>query len=207
MTPKRATIVLAAILVIVIAAGAGAFYLGDKMLQERSAEISKEKAELEAVKAAIAVFENSKEKVAKYGYVNDLAGKILPESKSQSESVAELTQFATNSGMKIQTLTFGAGDAKVSDPNLSQTTKAEGLTGVRVLNASIAFAGEPPISYTNFLGFLNQIESNQRKMEVTTLTITPNPDDPQNIASATVTVNIFLRDTTAPAPEKKEAKP
>ncbi len=203
MSPKRATLVLSILLVLVIAAGAGAFYLGDKMLQERSAEISDEKAELEAVNTAISIFQDSQKKVNTYEYVNDLSSKILPDSKSQSEVVAELTKFATKSNMKIQALTFGAGDATQTDPNLSQTEKVEGLAGVRVLNASLSFASEPAIVYSNFLLFLNQIETNQRKMEVTTLTITPNLDDPNTISAATVTINIFLKDAVK-APEVKE---
>jgi hypothetical protein len=204
MTPKRATFVLTGILILIVFAGGAAFYLGDKMLQAKSAEISQQKAELEAVQTEVQIFQDSKEKVEKYGFVNDLAGKILPESKFQSEVVAELTQFATANNISIQALTFTGGDAANADPNLSQTDTVEGLPGVRVLGASMQFTTEPPINYSDFLNFLRRVETNQRKMQVTTLSITPNPEDPSTIASATVSVNIFLKDT-APAP-KKEAK-
>lgn len=205
MTPKRATLVLGGVLIIVVAIGVGAFYLGDKMLQERSRQISDEKAQLEAVKTELKIFEDSKEKVAKYGFVNELYGKILPESKFQSEVVAELTKFATANGISIQALTFTGGDAAASDPNLSQTETVEGLSGVRVLNASIQFVTEPPISYSSFLNFLKQVETNQRKMQVTTLTITPSPEDSNYISSATISVNIFLKDTAPPKQEKKDS--
>lgn len=208
MTPKRASYVLGLVLLLVVGAGGGAFYLGDKSLQKKSLEISEEKANQEAVKTQLTIFEDSKEKVSKYGFVEELANKVLPESKLQSEVLAELTQFAANNGMTIQALTFSNGDATATDPSISQTETIVGLAGVRVLNASIQFANEPAISYNNFLNFLHNVETNQRKMQVTTLSLSPNPDDSQLIASATVTVNIFLKDTApAPAPEATEGAP
>jgi hypothetical protein len=197
MTPKKATYILIALLTILIVAGVAAFYYGDKILQARSAKISEEKIQLEAVNTELSLFKNSKDMVDKYGFVKELSGKILPESKFQSEVLAELTKFAADNNMKIQTLTFGADNAKTDDPSLSQTSTIKGLSGVRVLNASIQFSNDPAISYESFINFLKNVESNQRKMQVSTLSITPDPENSAAIASATVTVNIFLKEPSS----------
>jgi hypothetical protein len=197
MTPKKATYILIALLTILIVAGVAAFYYGDKILQARSAEISEEKIQLEAVNTELSLFKNSKDMVDKYGFVKELSGKILPESKFQSEVLAELTKFAADNNMKIQTLTFGTDNSKTDDPNLSQTSTIKGLSGVRVLNASIQFSNDPAISYESFINFLKNVESNQRKMQVSTLSITPDPENSAAIASATVTVNIFLKEPSS----------
>jgi len=206
MSPKKATFVLVGVLVLVVAAAAGAFYLGDKMLQKRSSEISVQKAELEAIGTELGIYEAGKATVAKYGFVNELADKILPESKYQSEVVAELTQFATANNMQIKTLTFEGSNANSTDPNLSQTEVIPGLSGIRVLKASIQFQADDELqqpSYSNFLGLLRSIESNQRKVQVTNLTILPNAVNSDKLSSVTINVSIFLKDT-APVVEKSK---
>ncbi len=196
MTPKKTVFMLVGILLVIIGLGIAAFYYGDNILQIRSKKISLEKANLEAIEAEISIFEDSKEKVEEYGFIIDLIDKILPESKYQSEVIAELKAFSVENNMQITSLTFSGGETAVSSPQYSQTKAVEGLEGVRVLSASIQFDTDPSIAYNDFLGFLRKIENNQRKMQVTSITVSPSAEDRTRLGTASVTVDMYLQEST-----------
>ena len=196
MTPKKTSYVLVFVLLAVICLGVYAFYYGDNVIKQRSEEISLEKANLEAVETELSIYQDSKKKVEEYGFILDLIDKIIPENKLQSEVIAELNSFATDSNMQITTLTFGSGDATNTEAKYSQTETKEGLAGVRVLSAAIQF--EPidentPILFNDALSFLDKIEDNQRKWLVTDLSLTPQPDNGNILTSVSMSVDIFLR--------------
>jgi len=177
---QRAFFAMIALLILSAGSAVGVFYMMRSQLEDKSQEVHDLKVEKEVISEQIKIFEDAKAKVEELSYVEDIAEAVLPSTKDQAEGVAELRKFADTAGMTIQSISFGGGVSEdASDLEISQTIAVSGLAGVRLLPTTVAFA--PGSSYNDILEFLEQIESNRRKMQIANVTISPNDANPTEI--------------------------
>jgi Tfp pilus assembly protein PilO len=123
----------------------------------------------------------------------DLAGivqKILPADKDQSAALADLDKFSKNNNVSIQQITFNPGTNKGTGQTL---TSPSGVKGVSVISVALSCTSTP---YQNLLNFLQTIETTQRRMQVTSLNITPNSNNPGLLDRVDMTLDIYLKDTS-----------
>ncbi len=187
---KKAFLALLGTLVAVIAAGVGVFYLFDKQLVTMNHDISKLKAEQTAAQSQINSYEATKKKVEELAFVRQLAFEVLPGEKEQANTVAELKKFVIDAGMIFEALTFTGESSAIGGGGSSQTQAADGINGVRVLPASIQIAAGA--TYEQVLSLLQKIETNQRKMQVTELTLVPD-ETGTKFSTITINVDIYLK--------------
>jgi Tfp pilus assembly protein PilO len=123
----------------------------------------------------------------------DLAGivqKILPADKDQSAALADLDKFSKNNNVSIQQINFNPGTNKGTGKTL---TSPSGVKGVSVISVALSCTSTP---YQNLLNFLQTIETTQRRMQVTSLNITPNSNNPGLLDRVDMTLDIYLKDTS-----------
>lgn len=193
---KKAFFLMIAVLIITVAGAGGAFYFADGMLQKKSKQISDLKADQEAVTQQIAIYEDARKKIEELAFIEEVASQVLPESKEQADVIAELRSFAENSDMTIQSMNFSGSVAKDPGTNLdlSQTTQLKDVTGVRVLPVDLVFTTGPEgPTFESLISFLEKIENNRRKMQVTDISLTPNNNNRELLSSIAMSVNIYLR--------------
>lgn len=193
MSPsKKAFFSILGVLLFVLGSGAGVFYLLDGQLVELNATIGRLKAEQKAAKSQIGIYESTRTKVSELAFVEDLANSVLPNEKEQANTIAELRKFVIDSGMQFESISFAGSDQKAIAAGriaTTQTEKNDDLPGVLLLPANVVIG--PGASYDQVLSLLRTIETNQRKMQVTNLTLLPD-ETGERFSSITLDVDIYL---------------
>lgn len=204
MTPKRMNRVLKiTILLLVVGVSAGV-YLADKQLNAIATDTARLRAQVEISDKQLSAYQLTKQKVDSLSYVEELAGKVLPEEQEQSLTVAEISQFALRARLAVEDITFvdtektavtkgKAGDKK---------TKSTIPKGVSVIPMSIKF--QDGSRYDYLLEFLRSVEDNRRKMQVTNISLTPDADNRALLKSVTVELNLYVRQQEKTVEKKSE---
>lgn len=190
MTPRLMNKLLKGMLIIVALLLVAILYLGDKRVASVAEKTSRLKAVVEVNQQQIKVYEQTKNKVSTLGYVNDLANKVLPADKEQSAIVAEISEFAKRSNLSISQITFSE---VAKNTGTKSTTKTSLVIpkGVQVIPVTILM--QSGASYNDVLDFLRTVESNQRKMQLTSINLKPNLEDRQILEQVNITMNLYAK--------------
>lgn len=199
MTPKRVFFaVIIGVVALIGITGLG-FYLVSQQLSKRAVNLSKLKADIDAVDVRIEDAQNALSQYEELRFIDEIANDVLPPDKVQSNLVSELYVLSSSAGVTIRAISFEApGGTQVNDPSLTQTKALEGVNGVFVLPASIAYETS---SYNNFLRFLGNLEENRRKLQVSRLNISPVTENIPGGGNATritgyqgqIELNVYVR--------------
>ncbi len=190
MRQKRAYLVMLGVLAATVLIGLAGFYLGEQRLAKRAASIADLKADQQIAQQQIEIYKETEAKVEELSFVKELADDVLPQEKAQAAAVAQLQVLARESGVGVQTISFG-GSSDPKSPELSQTNAVDGVTGVRTFQVTLSL--ETGSTYKEFLNFLQKLERNRRKMQVTSLAITPDSNNRNILSSANLSINVYLR--------------
>ncbi len=192
MTPLRLNQILKGLVVIILIATAGVLYLGNKKMVSVAQQTSRLRAQADINDKQIDTYQSTKNKVDALGYVNDLANKVLPADEEQSVIVAEVSQFATRSDLLISQITFV--DPKTGAASNTPKSVLAIPKGVQVIPITVDF--QPGSTYKNILEFLRSVEGNQRKMQVTNVSLTPDEKDRQNLSHVSISLNLYAKQQT-----------
>lgn len=193
MTPLKMNKLLKGLIGLTIVLVAAVIFVGNNKLTGVATETARLKAEAEATKQQVATYEETKAKVESLDYVDELAAKVLPADKEQSAILAEVSEFALRSGLTISQIAFNDAPASQSAPANSTTPKTKVTTpnGVQVIPVTIEFTEGS--QYNAVLDFLKTVEGNQRKMQVTDISITPDAEDRQLFSEVSVSMNLYAK--------------
>mgnify|MGYP002623609749 CR=1 FL=1 len=189
--PKRVFYILLSSLIGTILLGSAGYYLLDRQLASKANSLSQTKADLQVLEQQVDIFEDAKEKIEEFTFIEELASEVLPEGKLQGEAIAELKDFIIKSSMRLESISFGSSGDEVN-VDTSQTQLLENVKGVRVLPTTVVL--KSGATYANLLEFLQRIESNRRLMQVTSLDLVPLSENRNKFSTITVQLNIFLKD-------------
>ena len=194
MSPRNAFFGMLGILGLILAGGVGVYYYFNNDLETLNTEVGELLAEQEVVGSQILSYEVTQKKVEELAFVQDLANDVLPDSKEQANVVAEIKQFVNDAGLQLETLSFNSGSTVNTGLSNTQTEAVQSLAGVRVLPAVAVISSGA--TYNDILNLLQKIENNQRKMQVTEISLTPVPGS-DRLTTTTVKINIYLRAAVA----------
>lgn len=187
MTPKKMNITLKIVLATLVVATLVGLFFANKKLTETAQDTARLKAEVEIAQKQIDSYSLTKVKVESLDYVNELAAKVLPAEEDQSALVAEMTQFALRSNLTITQLSFAEAKAVTT----GKDKKSAVPSGVSITPISLAFS--PRASYTDVLEFLQTLENNQRKTQVTNITLTPDGEDSSRLSQVSIELNVYTK--------------
>lgn len=185
MTPKKLFFVMIGCLGVTAAITLGVIYQTDKYLGEQSAEIGVLKAQDELLSTELINAQQVREKLKEYSYLDNVTDEILPDSKNQSEVILLINQIGSEASVDITSFTFLGTDGQPSEK--SQTEPLEGAGGILVFPVSIRFDA----SYSQLLSWLTKAEQNQRKMQVTALSIGKSAENPSEL-TVNIEINAYL---------------
>jgi hypothetical protein len=120
--------------------------------------------------------------------IESIAQKVLPTDKDQSAALADLDKFSKSNHVPIQQISFSPGTNKGSGKTL---TSPSGVKGVSAVTVALSCTNA---TYENMISFLQTIETTQRRMQVTSLNITPNETNPNLLNRVDMTVDIYLKE-------------
>ncbi len=197
MSSKQLFYVFTSLLILLGLAVVGAAYGADAVLSAKAGELSKRKAESQAIDEVQASLTRNKADLTRYHELNEIAKAIVPQDKNQTETVREIVKIANDSGIsKLSSITFPAstlgvtGTAKTST-SLTQLTAVPGMSGVYALPITVTVSEENAVPYERLITFLRGLEQNRRTAQVTNLTLTPSTKA-SNIAF-TLVINEYIK--------------
>lgn len=176
----------------------GSGLVANALLSQKSAELSKAKAESQVADELQQSLKKSKADIAKYAELNSIAKTVVPQDKDQAQAVSEIVKIAADSGIpNLSSISFpastlgGVGSAR-SSATLTQLTPVKGIPGVYELPITITQDGNSYVSYDSFLTFLRKLENNRRTAQVSSINIQPDAKDPNQIRF-TLIVNEYIK--------------
>lgn len=188
MNSKRLyQILVGCISLIVVGLVVGA-YFANSLLQKQSQTLSEQRKQLAVLDGRDIALKRAKSDVVKYQDLAKIAKTIVPQDKSQAQTIGEIVKLADANGVKLGSFAFPSstlGD-KPGDNNskLSQLLKMAGIPGVYGLQIVVQSDSQSLVSYNNFIKFLRALEQNRRTAQVSNITITPNSTNPDQISFA-----------------------
>jgi hypothetical protein len=190
---------LSALFALLIIGLFGVAYGADKMLSTQAAKLSKLRADSDVLDTLQTTIAKNKQDIAKYGELNTIAESVVPQDKDQAEAVREIVNLAAQSGIsKLTSVTFPASTLGTttsgtgSKTSLTQLTPVTGMTGVYELPITIAQAASSHVTYDNLTTFLSKLEQNRRTAQVSSITVQPDPSNP-NLVAFTLIINEFIK--------------
>jgi hypothetical protein len=133
----------------------------------------------------------AKADVAKYSDISTVARSVVPQDKSQAQTVRELVSIADNNGIKLTTISFpsstlggtvGKPSTGTGGPNLSQLAPVKSISGVYTLQIIVQSDAQNPVPYEQFTQFLQDLEHNRRTALVSSINITPDAKDATKVS-------------------------
>ncbi|HEX9679559.1 MAG TPA: hypothetical protein VGA08_02990 [Candidatus Saccharimonadales bacterium] len=171
MSPKKSFILLLASLLVVLGLTASGFYFAKTQLAKRALSLSQLKADVDAIDIRVQQAQTVLVQYEDLGFIESIAQDVLPPTKVQSNFIGEIYKIGNQADVVLRSITFTTPSGRqVTDPNLTQTTPLDGVSGVFVLSANITYETN---AYAKFLNFLTNLEKNRRKLQISNLTINP----------------------------------
>jgi Tfp pilus assembly protein PilO len=181
--------ILIAMNVLLIGATLAVFTQASSAGEKKSQKIAQFKAEDQANDQLIGYYKVLQSTLNANKDLDSMVQKILPADKDQSAALADLDKFSKSNNVTIQQINFNPGTNKGTGKTL---TSPSGINGVSVISVAVSCSSTP---YDNLLKFLKTLETTQRRMQVTSLNITPNSTNPGVLDRVDMTIDIYLKDT------------
>lgn len=167
------------------AVGAGTWWLKgvlhEFVLAKDHAQIDSELSALELEK--LRFLQNE---LAEKSEIVDRANQIAASADNyryQDQVINDVEVYAKRNGIVISGFTFG-GES-------SQNQNQKAPAGTRLTPFSLTLSG--PIEFTKFMQFLRDIENNLTKIQVTSLTLAPDPENLQMVTNPSLGLVVYLR--------------
>lgn len=186
MTPRRMNQILKGALIFLLIMSGVTLFFANKELSKIASDTARLRADEAVSEKQATAYQQTKNQVDALDYVTDLANKVLPPSEDQSAIVSELTTFANRSGLSVKQIDFKS-DQSTPTPQTALTVPK----GVAVVPVTIAF--DTGAKYDNLLNFLQTLETNQRKSQVTNVALTPDSKDRSALSQVTIQLNLYSR--------------
>ena len=187
ISAKKLFMLLLGLNVLLIGATLLVFTLASSAAQHKSQKIAELKADNQADEQVLNNYKVLQNTLNSNKDLETTIQRVLPSDKDQSTALALLDQFSKNTGVPISQISFNPGTAKQAGQTL---TSPSTIKGVSVISVTLQCQ---TTRYQNLLNFLKAIETTQRRMQVTSLNITPNATDPDVLDQTSLTLDIYIK--------------
>ncbi len=182
----------------------GTGYAANALLTSKSHHLSKVKAESESAQSLQTLLQKNKSDLTRYKELNEIAKAVVPQDKDQAQTVREIVNIAKASGINnLTSITFPASSlgaatatgtpvAKSTTGGLTQVTPVKGISGVYILPITLTVDQSHPVTYSQFITFLEKLEQNRRTAQVSDITLKPDPKN-LNSLSFSLVVNEYIK--------------
>lgn len=213
MTSKRAYYLLLGLCVFFLLATIGGVYMTQGFLQSKASELATTKQKSQLLDQEQLALVSAKKEVVKYGPLEQITQQVVPQDKNQAETVREIVNIASQSGITLSSITFpistlggasasaGAvivphaalpGTKQAAPTNLSQLTPVLGIPGVYALQIEIQDSQQAPVSYNQLYSFLQKLENNRRTSQVSNINISP-ISGPSGLLTFSLSLNEYIK--------------
>jgi len=165
LSAKALRIILSLVIIVVIFLSGVAFYFAQSWLSDLSEEISNTVARSDASGNDIQSLKKLEGELASRQDIIKKTGQLLASSDTyQARAIEDLTRYAGKAGIQISNFSFSQSNAEATARTKKTASDESSQTSVDVSLIS-------PVSYRGLLKFLDAVESNLPKMQVSSLKI------------------------------------
>jgi hypothetical protein len=115
---------------------------------------------------------------------------ITNSQEYQNQAIRDVKKYASDSGITISN--YGFGGAAAAAP-VATTPGAKAAAVTPTTNPTITLKIDSPLSYERLLKFMNLIENNLPKMQISNITLTRVGSGSDTIAADTLTVEVYTQ--------------
>jgi Tfp pilus assembly protein PilO len=193
MSAKKLYYLLVALVILSTLAIFGAFSWGKDRLEQNSSSVAELIAERDAQQENIIILQKAETESAEVQEVNKLLDRLLPSKKNQETLLLDIIYIATaKSGIPITNISsFSFSGGSSGDPDaLSGTLPYKEVSGVLEYPFTLELAD---ISYEALLQLLNEIETNGRIIQVSTVQINPDKTNSGLLSSVSLAMKAYVK--------------
>ena len=151
-SPQALRGILVVLLIVVVTGGAGLFYLGIEEVRKFAIEVSHTTADAEASRGQVQALQALKSQLSQSELLISKANQMFATPENyQSQAITDIRNYATASGITITKTSFD-----------DQTAGNE-----RIMTVSL----QSPVQYSKLIQFLDAIEGNIPKMQVSAINV------------------------------------
>jgi hypothetical protein len=217
MNSKRLHYGLVGVLVLMAVALVVGAYGANSLLSSRAQKLTGLKAKSQALQQEQLSLAGAQKSVKTYSSLEKIAESVVPQDKSQAETVRQIVNIAAANGISLASLNFPASSLGNNVPSsaasasgraapaaapassgssstgkLSQLLPVKNIPGVYVLQITAQSDASKPVSYSSFINFLNDLEHNRRTALISGITLQPSTANP-NLLTFTLTLNEYIK--------------
>lgn len=168
------------IVLLILLAGVG-FYFAQNWLQSFAVTVSHKVADSKASDTGLQSLHTLQAELSSQQSIITKTNSIFASANSyQTQAVQDLTTYAAATGMTISNYTFPVAAAT-----------ATGTGTLPVTQVTIALGS--PVSYTNLLKFMSEIEGNLPKMQITGVNLSRISGDSPSVKIDALTIAVYTR--------------
>ncbi|CAN5414169.1 hypothetical protein BH09PAT4_BH09PAT4_02090 [soil metagenome] len=185
MNSKRLyQLLVSGILLLIAGLIIGAYALSS-MLEKQAKTLTEQREQLAVLDGRETALKQAKADVQKYKDLAEIAKNIVPQDKSQAQTVREIVKLANANSIKLGSFTFPSSTLGLkvggTRAELSQLDKVKDIPGVYGLQIVVQSDTQSAVPYDDFISFLKALEQNRRTAQVSNITINPDPENPSRI--------------------------
>lgn len=193
---KRLYFVLCGFVVLALLVLAAGVYVANGLLQQKSRDVYSARLKTLSLEERQNKLRKAKADIEKYKELAEIAKGIVPQDKDQAQTVREISNLATASGVKLGSITFPTSSlgakSTVKGTTDSQLKPVESISGTYVLNITVQSDSKASASFDSFVSFLESLEQNRRTALVKGVTLTPDAKNPRNL-QFTLTLDEYIK--------------
>ena len=188
---KQFYYIMIAVLILSFSGIVGALYWGNQQLKSKAQSIADLRSDSDISDAKIIALNKLQQSVELSDRTSKLLDSLLPKEKEQSKLVADIIYTATTeSGIPIGKLGALSFTGNKEPSSLSGTEASKEFGGVYSYPFSLSVQN---ISYDTLLKFLQELENNDRLVQVDNIQISPDKQAPGQISSVNLSMKTFIK--------------
>lgn len=195
MTATKLRLILSCTLVLTTALLGSVFIFFYEQLKTTATETNHTVVDAAASQNNIATLDKIEDFLAANSQVVERARSIVADSQSyqyQDQIITDLNDFASRNGVAITNVDFTGADQPASTPGTATPAPATPTTGgIKSTSATITI--KTPVNYDNLLRFLESIERNLTKMQVSKVSLSRGSAQGSDIVSDALTIEVYIR--------------
>jgi uncharacterized protein (UPF0333 family) len=186
-TATQLRMILSLSLVAIILIAGIVFYFAESQLRQVATDVSHTVVDAEASQNNVTTLEKIKDILEKEKDVVARAQSIVADSQKyqyQDQIITDLNQFAERTNVSITNVDFTATAATTPTP----TAAPSGLK-----TTSVVITLKTPVDYNNLLRFIESIEQNLTKMQISKVSLSRDASGGNNVTSDALTIEVYIR--------------
>jgi len=204
MNSKRFFFVMLAVLILLGGGIVAAVYFGNSLLERQSNKLLSLKLDSEVADKQQASLTLAKKDIKDFSTLKDQADAIVPQDKDQAEAVREIVNIAGKNKISLGSVTFPASNLGIAAatgtsssvapkaPTVTQVQPVVGIVGVYVMPITVQSDSNNKVPYSSFISFLQDLEQNRRTAQVSSVSITPDKQNNNNL-TFTLVLNVYIK--------------